>query len=68
MCKTCVFNPNSPLYHLREKWIKHLEEDPDECGKIHGCHMSENESNPTEDEICIGHKDWLKGIKHECHN
>ena len=69
MCVTCPFNPNSVMYYLRDKWSNYLDNRLGCCPAndfVHICHeIDENAGGTTnKEEQCIGHLDWIKGIKH----
>ena len=73
MCHDCPFNPASNYFHRRGEWAEYCYKEMEEEGLpidgsiAHGCHNREEPKSGTADEeiICIGHRDWLHGIKHE---
>ncbi len=66
MCKSCPFNPESPMAQYGQAWGKALDADWFEEGHpmdgtvVHGCHEI-NDCGETEnrDEQCIGHLLYL---------
>src|SRR5579859_5704565 len=72
MCSECPFNPASFYFRRRDEWAAHCEEEmirdghPMDGSLAHGCHNLGDVPETTDQSIiCIGHVDWLKGIKHE---
>lgn len=71
MCASCPFNPTSVFYSKRDDWGVALDNEmfadvtPVDGSIAHGCHEIEDCGKTTDRDIqCIGHLDWLKGIKH----
>jgi hypothetical protein len=65
MCPQCPFLPGSPRFYVRDGWVEGLAQEVTLQGVPHGCHMIEDEIPCQPENICIGHQDWLNGIKHE---
>lgn len=63
MCKTCPFNPQSITFKYRDGWVKNIEEEFAKKGiplQTRGCHNLQDTHDPKPENICIGHRDWLK--------
>jgi hypothetical protein len=58
MCKTCPFNPDSPLFHHGPKWAADLKK----AGYFgpHGCHNLEDKVEPQPENVCVGHELYLE--------
>ena len=72
MCRECPFRPGSKAFHMREAWADLAEKraanvafETDEEAGLHGCHMIEDTMPCKPENICVGHRDWENGIRHE---
>lgn len=72
MCGSCPFNPKSIYFHRRDAWGAAMDNEmfaegrPTDGSIAHGCHeINDCGETADKDQQCIGHLDWLKGIKHE---
>jgi hypothetical protein len=76
MCQTWPFNPTSPHFKIRNEWGKEMDRQmkaenmPLDGSIAHGCHEIQDEGLANEGPAidpniqCVGHLDWIKGVKH----
>jgi hypothetical protein len=71
MCNSCPFKPKSKYFHLRDDWGNTCDEQmtkenmPKDGSVAHGCNeIYDDEASYDSNTQCIGHLDWIKGIKH----
>ena len=68
MCRDCPFRPGTKAFPHREGWVSNSTQLVFEEGlevQPHGCHMLEDALPCKPENICVGHQDWINGIRHE---
>ena len=70
MCSECPFRQGTKGSRVRDKWAEVCKQEmiqgelPLDGSLAHGCHMLSDVSDTADPEIiCIGHRNWLKGVE-----